>query len=522
LTSVRSLGDAALSFELGDRIDPDVAARVRGLDAALQERPFPGLVECVPTHRSLLVLFDPARVEPRAVSETLHERLARPGPLPAPRRHVVPTVYGGAHGVDLDAVAAALGLTPAAVAARHAASEYEVQMLGFAPGFGYLGPLDPGLELPRRATPRERVPAGSVAIAARQTAIYPGTSAGGWHLIGRASLMLFDPEADPPALLAPGDRVRFVPADTLAPATPARATPAVETPALEVLEPGLLTSVQDAGRVGFRRYGVSGGGAADAGALRRGNAALGNAPDAAALECTLVGPTLRFLRAAWFVVTGADLGASLERGDLGAWAVPQGVPARARAGNVLRFLGRRHGCRAVVAFAGGIDVPLVLGSRATDRLGGFGGLAGRVLRAGDVLGLGSPHEREEVPPPEPAPPGEEVEVRAVPGPQDDHFDADTLGRLAATAWEVRSGSDRVALRLAGPPLGHAGPAEIVSDGMLPGCIQVPPDGQPILMLQDAPTTGGYPKIATVLRADLDRLAQLVPGRGRVRIRLRRS
>jgi allophanate hydrolase subunit 2 len=112
-----------------------------------------------------------------------------------------------------------------------------------------------------------------------------------------------------------------------------------------------------------------------------------------------------------------------------------------------------------------------------------------------------------------------VEVRAVPGPQDDHFEPAALACLTATSWEVLPGSDRVALRLKGPRLVHAGPSEIVSDGMLPGCIQVPPDGQPILMLVDAPTTGGYPKLATVVRDDLDRLAQLVPGRGRVRIRL---
>jgi KipI family sensor histidine kinase inhibitor len=518
VTRFLPVGDAALALELGDRIDPDLAARVRGLDAALRERPFPGLVECVPTQRSLLVLFDPQRTQPSAVSQALRERLAHPGRLPAPRHHVVPVAYGGAHGIDLETVAASLGLASDAVVTRHLASEYAVQMLGFAPGFAYLGPLDPGLELPRRATPRERVPAGSVAIAARQTAIYPGASAGGWHLIGRTSATLFDPAADPPALLAPGDRVRFVAAGALGRDAPEPSPPRAARPALEVIEPGLLTTVQDAGRFGFRRYGVSGSGAADRGALARANAALGNAPGEAALECTLSGPSLRFLEPAWFAIAGADLGASLERGDLGAWAMPLGTPVRARRGNVLRFAGPRHGCRAIVAFAGGIDVPLVLGSRSTDRLGAFGGFAGRPLRAGDVLGLGAPREVAGQAVPEPPLEADELVVRAVPGPQDDHFDPTALARLAATAWEVLPGSDRAALRLAGPRLAHAGPGEIASDGMLPGCIQVPPDGQPILMLRDAPTTGGYPKIATVVVADLDRLAQLVPGRGRVRVR----
>jgi biotin-dependent carboxylase-like uncharacterized protein len=200
--------------------------------------------------------------------------------------------------------------------------------------------------------------------------------------------------------------------------------------------------------------------------------------------------------------------------------VPPGVGVQARAGNVLRFSGRRRGCRAIIALAGGIDVAAVLGSRATDRLAGFGGYHGRALQAGDVLGLRTPRGQDNAAavPPLPLEP-DEIVVHALPGPQDDHFDPAALALLAATSWEVRPGSDRVALRLAGPRIAHTGPAEIVSDGMLPGCIQVPPDGQPILMLVDAPTTGGYPKIATVVRDDLDRLAQLAPGAGRVRIRL---
>lgn len=520
MSRILAVGDAALAVEFGDRIDPGAAASVRGLDAALRERPFSGLVECVPTHRSLLVVLDAERIALADAVLALRERLAHPGRAPEPRHHVVPVVYGGTDGPDLEAVAAALGLTAGAVVDLHAAAEYEVQMLGFAPGFAYLGPLEARLALPRRKTPRERVPAGSVAIASHHTAVYPTASAGGWHLIGRTSLRLFDPERVPPARLAPGDRVRFLPVASLeaSPATPF--PPVTQSPAIEVVEAGLLSSVQDLGRPGFRRYGVASAGAADPGALARANRALGNHPGDAAIECTLAGPTLRFLAPARFAVTGADLGALLERADLGDWPVPLGVPVQARAGNRLRFAGRRRGCRALVACAGGIDVPSVLGSRSTDLLGGFGGYRGRALKDGDVLGLGPPRPGEAADPlVEPEAVDDEVVVRARPGPQDDHFDPATLALLAAASWDVRGSSDRAALRLAGPRLAHAGAAEIVSDGMLPGCIQVPPDGQPILMLADAPTTGGYPKIASVLRADLERLAQLVPGRSRVRIRL---
>jgi biotin-dependent carboxylase-like uncharacterized protein len=256
---------------------------------------------------------------------------------------------------------------------------------------------------------------------------------------------------------------------------------------------------------------------------------VGNPGDAAALEVTLEGPTLRFLRMTRVAVAGGDLGAVLERADLGAWAVPFARPFLARPGNVLRFAGRRAGFRAYVAFAGGIDVPSVLGSCSTDLVGAFGGHEGRALRAGDVLAVGAAPGRapgrseEPVSAREAAGPAavdatdeSVVTLRVILGPQDDHFSAEAGRLLLGTDWRLGSASDRVGCRLSGPALEARGPREIVSDGMVPGCIQVPPDGQPIVMLADGPTTGGYPKIAAVVTADLSRLAQLVPGQGRVR------
>lgn len=523
MSAVRVLpvGDAAVSVEFGRALDPALASRVRALDAHIAAAPFDGLRETVPTCRALLVIYDPRAIGFAALRDELRRRASvapeadRPGAT-----HVVPVRYGGDDGPDLAEAARACGLRPAELVARHAAAEYTALMLGFLPGFAYLGLLPPELELPRRATPRPRVPAGSVAIAGRQTGVYPAASPGGWHLIGRTRVRLFDPWRDPPARVRAGDRVRFVPVETL---EDEREAPPAEEPsaagaALEVLDGGWQTSVQDAGRFGRRRHGVAWSGALDPAAHATANVALGNAPGAAALECALVGPRLRFLAPAVFAVSGADLGACLERSDLGApWPVPAGVAVRARPGNVLRFAGRRSGCRAYVAFAGGLALAPVLGSRATDLTAGFGGLAGRTLRAGDRLGLAS--ESRDVPAAAHATgweAGDDVRLRVILGPQDDHFDARGISTLFDTAWSVSATSDRIGCRLVGPRLSHAGPAEIVSDGMVPGCIQVPPDGQPIVSLADGPTTGGYPKIACVVSDDLPRLAQLVPGEGRVR------
>jgi len=517
---VLPVGGSALTVEVGDTIDPAVSARVRALDASLEREPIPGVLEAVPSYRSLLVVYDPRAAAFAGLAESLLARLAVPG-LPAPegRLQTVPTVYGGEDGPDLEDVAGRLGIAAGDVIALHTAGEWTALMLGFAPGFAYLGLLPPSLETPRRSTPRVRVPAGSVAVAGRQTAIYSVASPGGWNLIGRTSLRMFDPFSASPALILPGDRVRFSAVRELPEPSPAGSPPRVASaaaPAVEVVEAGLLTTVQDAGRPGRRRLGVTWAGPMDAAALADANATVGNPPASAALECTVVGPALRFLATTAFAWTGADLGPVLHRADLGAWPVPRGARIRARPGNVLAFTGRGTGCRAYVALAGGVEVPRVLRSRATDLGSGFGGFEGRPLRAGDLLVLGA------APPGEPSiPPSRETEpdaarVRVVLGPQADALEPESVARLLSEPWTLGADSDRIGGRLDGPRLKHRGPAEIVSDGMVPGCIQVPPDGRPIVMMADCPTTGGYPKVATVVAADLGRLAQAFPGETEVR------
>ena len=522
-------------MEFGDAIDPALNARVRGLDRALRDRPFPGFREAAPTYRSLLVLYDPRAsrfAEACAALGALAD--AAPAADLTGRLVTVPTRYGGNDGLDLAEVARAHGLTEAEAVTAHSSHEYTAFMLGFMAGFAYLGTVAAALETPRRSTPRLKVPAGSVAIAGRQTGIYPVTSPGGWNLIGRTSLRLFDPLADPPSLIQAGDRVRFVPVDELPPpAAPTALPPPARPPALEVLEPGLLTTVQDHGRPGWRRAGVSGSGPMDGPALRAANHAVGNAAGAAALECTVAGPRLRFLATTRFALAGGDLSAVLHRDDLGAWPVPLGSPVLARAGNVLAFGARRSGSRTYAAFAGGIDVPPVLGSRSTDLTAGFGGVAGRAVRAGDLIALGGSGAEHgpRLPstggfggagePPQLDPHSaraDDVTVRVILGPQDDHFGPEALAAFLGEACTLAAESDRVGCRLHGPRLAHRGAAEIVTDGMVPGCVQVPPDGQPIVMMAGGPTTGGYPKIATVVSADLPALAQLLPGEGRVRFR----
>ena len=207
-------GDAALVVEFGDEIDPAINRRVHALARALAENPLPGLGEAVPSYRSLLVHYDPLRLSHAEVESFVFEALqtCEDAPLPEPRLIEIPTVYGGDHGPDIGFVAEHNGLAVADVIRLHSEATYTVYMLGFTPGFPYLGGLPDALATPRLETPRKRVPAGSVGIAGTQTGVYPLATPGGWRLIGWTPVVLFDPMRTPPALLQPGDQVRFVPA----------------------------------------------------------------------------------------------------------------------------------------------------------------------------------------------------------------------------------------------------------------------------------------------------------------------
>jgi biotin-dependent carboxylase-like uncharacterized protein len=286
---------------------------------------------------------------------------------------------------------------------------------------------------------------------------------------------------------------------------------------LEVLDDGLLTTVQDLGRYGYERYGIPVSGAMDPFALRAANWLVGNPPDAAALEITVAGPRLRATGKCLIAVAGADLGLRVDGREVPAW-----MAVFVREGWSIEFGGRRSGCRAYLAVAGGVDVPPVMGSRSTYLSGGFGGLEGRALRRGDLVPVGpvSFHlftlagrsfPRSLIPGYSDAP-----EIHVVAGPQDDYFAGAGMAAFLSGEYRVGATSDRMGYRLSGPEIAHEGATGIISDGVPLGAVQVPADGQPIVMMADRQTTGGYPKIATAISADVPLLAQCMPGQSTVR------
>ena len=279
-------------------------------------------------------------------------------------------------------------------------------------------------------------------------------------------------------------------------------------PQLEVLAPGAHAALQDAGRHGLRRVGVPWAGALDPRLMRLANALAGQPPQAAVIEAVDGGLRLAARHGPVRLAVAGDAVLDLQTAD-GRRAVPAWCALTLQDGEVLTLRSLRRGRLAAVAVQGLAPAP-VLGSASTYARAGLGGVQGRALRAGDVLPVAAAGPGPNLHLPQP-PAWNDGPIRAVPGPQADHFDAAALAAFTTTAWRLTADADRMGVRLDGPALQHAGAREIVSDATVPGSVQVPGNGLPIVLLADAQTAGGYPKIATVVSADLPRVAQLRPG-----------
>ncbi len=500
--SLRPVGDRALLAELPGL--PEVLS----VQAQLRQDPVEGQVDVVPAARTVLVTVGDAR-QVAALAERLRTLDLD---LTAGQDDTLITIEVQYDGDDLADVAARTGLSEEAVVAAHTATPWVAAFGGFAPGFAYLTGGDPRLEVPRRDSPRTAVPAGSVALAGDFSAVYPRESPGGWQLIGRTDAVLWDIHRTEPALISPGNRVRFTAVRELVEvrsgAGAGGATPAPENPGLTVVHPGLYSALQDLGRPGLMALGVAGAGALDRAALRQANRLVGNASGSTVIESVHGGLVLEADEDQVLAVTGADVDLTISLPDEGEREPALCAPFLLRAGEVLRQSPPASGLRTYTAVRGGFEAEEVLGSRSTDSMSGLGPPA---LAPGMRLAVGRPAPGSTVGnPEEPRRAGAPEVLRVIPGPREDWFD-DGLVRLCSTDWTVTAQSNRIGLRLDGPALGRSRGGELPSEGTVRGALQVPPSGLPVLFLADHPVTGGYPVIAVVVTADLDRAAQLAPG-----------
>ncbi|MFD3800136.1 carboxyltransferase domain-containing protein [Kocuria palustris] len=496
------------------------------------------------------------RTSDRPALEAALARVPRGSLADQPGRELtLDVVYDGE---DLQELAESLGVSADGLITWHTAEPWIAAFAGFAPGFLYcarsLDAVD-GLELPdalrgtpeipRRSSPRTAVPAGSVALAGQFSAVYPRSSPGGWQLLGRTTTPMVDLNQDPPALLAPGDRLTYravreaVEIQPAADPKPSEVDPAHH---LVVETAGLQALIQDRGRPGRSDVGISSSGALDRAAADRAARLVGNMPDTACLESVLGGLSLRAAGDQVLAVTGAAVELKVvpaptsESADRSAieqsepaeqtvsaptpergWRPRPGLPFALKDGQTLRVGAPSDGLRVYVAVRGGIDVPAVIGSGATDTLAGLGPAA---LSDGDRLAVGRdpgtavdwPLEVAGAPVAEKTSPSGPLEIRVVLGPRADWFTPEALSSFQQQEWTVSAASDRVGARLEGQELARSIERELPSEGTVPGSIQVPASGLPIVFMRDHPVTGGYPVIACVLEADLDLMAQAAPGR----------
>lgn len=619
---IKIYGDDALLVEFGEGIDPQINAEVQRFMRILEGMRADCIVELVPTYRSLLVQYDPLLISYAELTERIREKIgggvksgkengktekkntknawfisrnsgeersdSTDPALPAGeygdyvRLIEVPTLYGGEHGPDLSFVAETNALSPVDVVRIHSGRDYLVYMLGFMPGFPYLGGLDERIHTPRLSEPRTAIPAGSVGIAGGQTGIYPSASPGGWQLIGRTPLRLYDPDSEDPVFVSAGDYIRYIPIgisefsrlekiknlkpkirlvhrseirsdleveieqddlgdfgkeyrapgrrdDSLLLSDDLHVIPRENAEVcvrVRVLSPGAFTTVQDLGRVGYQKYGIPVAGAMDQLSCRLANILVGNREEEAVLEATYMGPELLFEEQAAIAVTGKGF-----RPKINGAEVPMCRRILVNKGDVLSLGSSSDGVRAYIAISGSLSVPPVNGSKSTYLRSRVGGLEGRKLQREDVLeyiclrgGAGCEAFAES---------GVEDsgyegddgsadgirEIRVVPGPQQEYFTEKGMRTFfSEDGYEITAESDRMGMKLRGAKIEHAGSADIVSDAAVIGAVQVPASGEPIILLADRQTTGGYTKIGVVIKEDVYRLAQMPPGT-RVRFRI---
>lgn len=505
-------------------------AQTLALLNSLQSEPLTGVEELVPGARTVLIRWRPAATTMARLREEILRRDLSQSTRVAGRLIEIPVHY---QGEDLAEVAALLGISPAELIARHTGAEYSVAFTGFAPGFAYLSGGHTSFDdMPRRATPRTRIPAGAVGLAGRFSGVYPQASPGGWQIIGQTPEAMWDLSRAQPALLQPGDRVRFVdiakasyqakPAS--APLQAATAPAESSASALEVLATGLQTLFQDLGRHGLAGQGVSASGAMDQAALKAANRLVGNASNTAALEVVGGGLKLRSRGETVVAVTGASLALTLTNAKGRSWPVASHQALALADGDTLNLGAPSAGLRGYLAARGGFTVTPVLGSCATDTLAHIGPAP---LAVGDVLSLrpalgGAVVGAPETPDTDLPRPQETVTLDIILGPRDDWFSQKALDLLCSQAWQVTPQSNRIGLRLAGEhALQRSVQQELPSEGTAWGAIQVPANGQPVLFLADHPLTGGYPVIANVANDHLD-LAGQIPVHAWVRFKQRDS
>ena len=535
-----------LQVQFEQKICPEVNGQISAFVKAFEyvTKDIPGVLEIVPTYCSVSIYFDEKICEASLLKKHAQKVIKELADIKefstgSAKIVTIPVCYEDEEfAPDLGKVALHAKLTKEEVIKKHSSSDYLIYMMGFLPGFPYLGGMDERLATPRLETPRTKIPAGSLAIGGVQTGLYPVESPGGWNIIGRTPVKLFDLKRKPFFLYEAGNRIRFEPitreefeafdesqwlaqlaeeADGVVRVGEATSDTAASkevyecSGGLEILESGLLTTVQDLGISGFQKYGIGQSGAMDQISFALANEICGNEKNAACLETTLAGPSIRFVTACDFAITGAVF----ENATLDGVGIQMNKKISAKAGSVLNCGFATKGLRSYIAFTGGLLVPKVFGSSSTNLKSKIGGYMGRKLLADDQLAIGFNKKNLKSL-------GKEVGAKGfiknkdvlvldcIKSSQFESFQKRIVKRFTDSIYTVSAESDRMGIRFTGQSL-ECGKTDIISDAIPFGAVQITSAGLPVVMAADRQTTGGYAKIACVTKASMCKLAQALPG-----------
>ena len=513
------LCEKALCIDWGNCIDEEINSNVTALNRLLLKDPFLGFIETVPAYSTLTIYYQPELVAKENNNPFLYIKNYVEDLLPAikisdqsPVKIIeVPVCYDHEFGPDLEFVAASNHLTKEEVIAIHCSKEYSVYMMGFLPGFAYMGELEDAIATPRKKTPRANVENGSVGIAGKQTGIYPITSPGGWQIIGRTTLKLFDMQNENPFALKTGDRVRFIPFSKKEFINSLSLQKQIQYPAEEIkppaamiIRPGPGSTIQDKGRWGFQSFGVPVCGAMDELAFSQANALVGNPKESAVIECTMGGLLIQCRKKLCIAITGAGAAFVNHR------PIKNFQPLTLWVNDLLEIKYNHDGIRTYVSVAGGFAAPRIMNSLSTYAPAGIG----HFLKKGEELYIeqeGTYISGKMDPDYKPNLYSPNARVRVMDGPEMDWMEAPAKEGLWQQDFLISVQSGRMGLRLKAKPLSPQNKTELVSTAVTKGTIQLTPDGQLIILMSDSQTTGGYPRIAQVAAVDLPILAQLKPG-----------
>ena len=534
------LGDHSLLIDFSESKNP--LKEIHGLSKLLFTNKPTWAAEIVPGLSTLVIQLsyrdqNPKQVREQAIKElekisTQLQKL-KSTKVVASQIHKIQVCYHSELALDLKQIAQACGLSIEETINLHKKNIYTADILGFMPGFAYFSGLNPKLHLPRLTSPRPIVPKGSEAIAELQTAIYPRPTPGGWNLIGRSPNVLFNAHKEPPGLFMPGDQMhiqeisldqfnKLDASNHVAKIIPPLSTQKKNQASIEIKQSGTFTTIQDQPRSGLSHWAVGPGGASDLYSLELANALVGNALHTAALEITATGPSLFFSEHTCVAWVGASCS-----GIVNGKPMPGNRPVWIAKGSTLQFSPLNPGLRCVLAIGGAMNLPTTLGSKGSHISADIG--PKRLLK-GDILFLENPKAALESPylrdlyqanalpcfpkwqVRSPYLPTQKVTlIYCLPGPHLPFLTIKDREIFWSKIWKVSNRSNRMGIRLESDFQIKKALPNIPSQAITFGTVQFPPSQEPIVMLSEHQTTGGYPRLAEVIKADRAKLAQVKPG-----------